>query len=380
MTDLPVPSSSLRQRSAELSQRIRAEIEANGGWIGFDRYMQRALYEPGLGYYSGGGEKFGPRGDFLTAPELGDVLAQAVVAQFADLLNRFDEPIVFELGAGSGKLAADCLDALDARGMTEVRYLILEPSASLKARQQRRLERFGTRVEWLSALPSKPFDGLVLANEVVDALPAQRFLVHGSGVRPLGVAVESDGFIWAEGDPDPGLTQALEALQTELESPLPDSYRSELRLVLGAWIASITASLRRGALLCIDYGLVRREYYHAERSDGTLVCHYRHRTHADPFYLPGLQDISAWVDFSALADACREAGLELAGFTTQGMFLVEVCARLPGDTLRLADPRVASALRTLVLPGEMGERFKLLLATRGCETLELAGRDFRNRL
>ena len=366
--------------SEALKQRIIAEIVANGGWIGFEHYMQRALYEPGLGYYSAGAEKFGPAGDFVTAPELSDLLALALVSQFESLLARLDEPVVFELGAGNGTLAADCLDALDACGHAHVRYRILEPSASLRARQEQRLRRFGARVQWLDAPPTAPFAGLVLANEVVDALPANVFIVSGAQVLPLGVTERQGRLAWVPGRPDPALTEAVWLIEAARGAALPDGYRSELRLSLDAWVRSVTAALRDGAFVVIDYGLVRREYYHDERNQGTLLGHYRQRALTDPFHLPGLTDITAWVDFSAVADACLAAGLGLSGFTTQGLFLAAALSGHAALTDKLANPRAAAALKTLMLPGEMGERFKVLLATRGSEPPTLAGRDLRNRL
>lgn len=380
MTHLPEPDLQARALSDELRRRIEAEVDGNGDWIPFERFMYRALYEPGLGYYSAGAEKFGPGGDFVTAPELSDLLALALIVQFEPLLAALDQPVVLELGAGNGTLARDCLYAMDARGLRHVAYRILEPSATLRARQERLLERFGARVQWLSSLPSEPFDGLMLANEVIDALPASVFTIRGSEVLPVGVARRQGRLAWAPGRPDPALTEAVRHIESRRAAPLPDGYRSELRLQLEAWLSSVTSELRSGALVCIDYGLVGREYYHDERSQGTLLCHYRQRPLADPFHLPGLQDISAWVDFSATAEACRAAGLTVSGFTTQGLNLVAALSEYSGLTAKLADPRAAAALKTLMLPGEMGERFKVLLATRACESLGLAGRDLRNRL
>lgn len=377
---MPAPGAAARRASERLAGLIRDEILANGGWLGFDRYMQRALYEPGLGYYSGGSVKFGADGDFVTAPELGNVLAQSLALQFAAMLETMTAPSVLELGAGTGRLAADLLDALDARGLGHVRYLILETSADLRQRQQQLLERFGPRVVWLSALPGEAFDGLIVANEVADALPVVRFTKAGGRAVPMGVGVSDAAFVWRAGAQDPRLDRAITALEAKLDDPLPEGYRSELCLMLEDWLAAVARPLRHGALAFIDYGLVRREYYHPQRADGTLICHYRQRAHGDPFWWPGLQDISAWVDFSRLADAAQAAGLSLAGFTTQGSFLLESAAQLEPGTLDFDDPRKVSALKTLVLPGEMGERFKVLLLSKGCETVALPGRDFRNRL
>jgi len=287
---------------------------------------------------------------------------------------------VLELGAGSGALAAQLQDAFAKLGR-DVRYLILEPSADLRERQQTALRRFAPRVEWLATLP-EPFAGVIVANEVLDALPVTRFLKVGGQARALGVVAAGDGFRWGEGHVVPAVAAAVAARERKLGRELPDGYRSELCPALPALISSLGATLTRGSLLTVDYGLVRSEYYHEQRADGTLICHYRHRAHDDPFFYPGLQDITAWVDFSACADAGVAAGLGVAGFTTQGQFLAHGLAALPPDlAIDLTTPRAQSALKTLLLPGEMGERFKVLLLRKGHEGgPALPGRDFRHRL
>jgi SAM-dependent MidA family methyltransferase len=378
---VPEPDAAARDLSARLTARLRAEIDAGGGWIGFDRFMQRALYEPGLGYYSAGSVKLGPEGDFVTAPELSPLLGQILAARMADWLESLVRPVVLELGAGSGALAQSILEAWRETGEAAPAYRIIETSADLKQRQRQRLAAMAAQVEWLDAPPAAPFEGIVLANEVLDALPVARFVKRASRVRPLGVGWRQGRFVWLEGPRDEALSSAVEALERDLGLTLPDGFRSELCLMLPSWLKSVTESLVRGAVLLIDYGLVRREYYHPSRYRGTLTCHYRHRAHADPFLWPGLQDISAWVDFSACADAAQAAGLEVAGFTTQGQFLLHCDAQHRLERLGERDYREYSrALKTLVLPGEMGERFKLLLLCRGLDLEPLPGRDFRDRL
>jgi SAM-dependent MidA family methyltransferase len=376
---LPTPSSDALDISAALSDRIRAALRESGGWMSFERYMQLALYEPGLGYYSAGSTKLGPAGDFTTAPECGPWFGRLIAAELAPLLARFDRPVLLELGAGTGSLAAQLLDGFAAGGVVEPEYRILEVSADLRARQQSRLRRFAGRVRWLDSLPSESFDGVVLANEVLDALPVTCFVKRAGHVLPLGVVWREDGFGWAEGPPDARLSAAVERLESALGRALDDGYRSELCPGLAPWVGALADVLRRGALLLIDYGLVRREYYHPQRRRGTLVCHYRHRAHENPFLWPGLQDISAWVDFSAVADAACATGLAVDGFTTQGQFLVTSGAR---NARLFADaaPADLAAFKTLVLPGEMGERFKLMLLGRDVGDLTLPGRDLRARL
>jgi SAM-dependent MidA family methyltransferase len=378
--DLPHPDPAAAAVSHALAARIAAEITAAGGWLPFDRYMRLALYEPGLGYYSAGSTKLGPAGDFTTGPELGNFLARAVADRLSGMLGVLERPVVLELGAGNGVFARDLLAALAERELGAIEYWILEPSADLRRRQQQRLAPLGKRVRWLDRLPDAPFDGLVVGNEVLDALPVARFVKRRRQVLPLGVCLGPDGFEWRDGPPDAVLSAAVAELERSLADPLPDGYRSEINLALPAFIASVAAPLERGAMLWIDYGLPQRELYHPERSDGTLICHYRQRAHDDPFVLPGLQDLSAWVDFSACADAAVAAGLEIAGFTTQGQFLAAALAQAPAAAIEALGPRQHSALKTLLLPGEMGERFKLLLAVRGVSGISLPGRDFRGRL
>jgi SAM-dependent MidA family methyltransferase len=379
---LPAPSAAALAVSAALTARIRDEIAAAGGWLDFARYMELALYAPGLGYYSAGSTKLGPDGDFVTAPELSAVFGHAFAATLHRELAALPAPSILELGAGSGALATQILDALTELGRVDVRYRILEPSADFRARQQAALARFGANVEWLERLPAAPFAGAIVANEVVDALPVKRFVMRDGRARPLGVGVRAQQLELRAGPVDDGLATAVAALERELAAPLRDGYRSEICLALPAWFAALDAVLEQGCVLLADYGLVRRDYYHPERDGGTFVCHYRHRAHDDPFYLPGLQDMSAWVDFSACADSAAAAGLTVAGFTTQAQFLLATLARSPpAPAVDARSLREASALRTLLLPGEMGERFKVLLLRKGAAAQgPLPGRDFRDRL
>jgi SAM-dependent MidA family methyltransferase len=354
---------------------VLAETERRGGFLSFDRFMELALYEPGLGYYVNGSPKFGPAGDFETAAGLGDWLAQAVADLAAVELARLGGSTVLEIGAGTGGIAAAMLTRFERSG-SAVRYLIHEASPELRERQRRVLEPWAHRVTWLERLPDPPIDAFVFANEVADALPVERFTKTHDDVLPLGVAADGAGGLrWAHGPRDPTLSAAVARLEMRLGRPLPAGYTSEVCLRLPRWIAALATSVARGGILVIDYGLVRREYYHRERHLGTLLCHYRHRAHADPFLYPGLQDVSAWVDFSACADAAAEAGLEVAGFTTQAQFLLASLAAEAAPTMASA-----SALKTLVLPGEMGEKFKVLWLTKGEAAGALPGRDLRSRL
>jgi SAM-dependent MidA family methyltransferase len=376
---LPPLSRAEQEKSAALRARIAAEIDRRDGFLPFDEFMRMALYEPVLGYYSDTRPKFGTDGDFTTAAELGDLLPRAIVAWAEQLFAGLKRPAILEIGAGSGALARHMLDAWAKRGREDIEYRILEPSGSLRARQQAHLAKFDNRVAWLDRLPQAPFEGLIVANEVADALPVVRFSRTEHGVAPLGVTNAPEGLRWQVGAADPALTRAVAALEIELGAALPPGYRGEICMTLPAWIAALGAVLARGAVLLIDYGLPRRELYHAERSDGTLICHFRHRAHFDPLALVGLQDISSWVDFSACAAAATAAGLHVGGFTTQAHFLLETVAHELPTGFDRASISARQAAQTLLLPGEMGERFKLLLLTRAV-AWALPGRDLRSRL
>ncbi len=369
---LPEPDCDAREHSERLSALIRAEIDRTGP-MPFQRYMELALYAPGLGYYAAGARKFGAPGDFITAPELGSVLATAVAATLVPSLRRFAQTTLMEVGAGSGALAVALLAALAQHGALPTRYLILERSADLRQRQRQRIEQqapqHAGRVAWIDAPPEQPFDGAIIGNEVVDALACVRFRIADDGPRECAVTYADGRFAAVDIEPRPHVARAVDRLLGELESPLPVGYCSELVPELSAWLATVCSPLRRGLLLLADYGYGRPEYYRPERRDGTLICHYRQHAHADPYWYPGLNDLSASVDFTAVAEAAADCGLELLCYHHQAGFLIgagieALCAHLPqlGERERLA---LSSELKRLMLPGEMGERFKVLLAGRG---------------
>ncbi len=374
-------------------QRVRdhigAAIAAAGGWLGFEAYMNLALYAPGLGYYSAGAHKFGRDGDFTTAPEISGLFGACVARQCAEVLAALGDGIILEIGAGSGRLAADCLLRLERAGRLPVHYLILEISADLRERQHRligaRAPHLLGRVRWLDAPPRDGFAGVVLANEVLDALPVTRFRWNRAGSEELGVALDPAGFAWAARPAAAPLARAVRALAAAADG-WEDGYVSEYCPRLAPWTAMVTRGLQRGAVLWFDYGLPRREYYLAERQGGTLLCHFRQRAHDDPLRLPGLQDITAWVDFTGLAQAATAAGFDVAGYTAQTYFLagngIDTEMRDAAGDDPAAAARLAQQARQLLLPGAMGERFKAMAWLRDLD-LPLSGfalRDFRHRL
>ncbi len=368
-SELPAPDADATEHSRQVSEALQAQLQARGGWLDFSAFMELALYAPGLGYYSAGAAKFGAAGDFITAPELGPYLASCIAQAAQPIFAALPRPAVLELGAGTGALAADLLTACAALDALPDEYLILEVSAELRARQQHTLNelvpQLSHRVRWLDSLPPG-FQGLILANEVMDALPVSRWIMTEAGPRPLGVAMDGENFCWAtaEADVDARLLARLAA-----EPALDPGFRSEFCPGLDAWLHSLADCLDQGAVLLGDYGCARRDYYRPGRQDGTLICHYRHHAHADPFWLPGLQDLSAWVDFTAVAEAITAAGLRLDYYTTQAHFMLAnglaESMRAPADPLENA--RQSASLRQLLLPGEMGENFKFLLCSRGLE-------------
>jgi len=381
--DLPAPGADDARDSVELAARIRGACDAAGGAIAFDRYMEMALYTPGLGYYAAPRSRFGARGDFVTAPEISPRFAGCVARQIAEVLARAGGGVL-EAGAGDGTLAAGILAALDAAGVEDVPYLILERSAGARGFQRERLAPWGARVSWLDGFPPQGFRGVIVANELLDALPARRFVSRGGEALEMGVAPVDDGFAWRLLGPAADMTRALAPCLRDL----PDGYQGEFGPSRGAWVATAARCLRAGALLLLDYGYPRRELYHPQRGEGTLACHYRHRVHSDPFLWPGLQDLSVHVDFTALAEAAVDAGLAVAGYTTQAWFLLAtgLLDGLEAGDGAADDPRArlaaAGEVQRLILPAEMGEAVKVMALTRGIEAplAGFAGRDLAHRL
>jgi SAM-dependent MidA family methyltransferase len=375
--------------SRRLDDLLRTEAQRAGGMLPFDRFMDLALYAPGLGYYAAGSAKLGAAGDFTTAPEVSPLFARCLAAQCREVLTALPGGDILEFGAGSGALAAEILEALGREGPLPRRYLILEPSPDLQARQAeliaRRLPWAVDRVAWLSRLPLG-FRGVVLANEVLDAMPVHRFRIGPDG-NPLEILVRSADGGWEEVAAAPrsaGLAPAVRALQSRGLAAAPE-YASEINLRLKPWLAALAAAADQALILLIDYGYPQADYYRTERSAGTLMCHARHQVHGDPYRNIGLQDITAHVDFTAVAEHGVTAGLELAGYTTQALFLIG-CGLDRELTAAAGDPDQAMDLafgaRTLVLPTAMGERFQVIGLEKGLRGpwCGFSSRDLRGRL
>ena len=380
---LPLPDADAQAHSAKVVARVRESIARNGGWLSFASYMQIVLYEPGLGYYASGTRKFGEGGDFVTAPELSTLFGRSLAVQ-ADAIRASTSNDVLELGAGTGKLAADLLTHLDGRDDGAWRYRILEPSPELRERQRDTIREqapaHASRVEWIDTLPSR-IDGVVVMNEVLDALPVHIVVRRAGQWFERGVVVAGELALEEQRLGDGALRRLA-----HLRFPAAIDYASEINPAAEALVASLAQRLGQGALLIVDYGFPRHEYYHPQRTSGTLVAHYRHRVHSDPLLWPGLCDLTAHVDFTAIADAGARAGLDIAGFATQAAFLLG-CGIVDalGETdapESIAYMKKASAVQTLLSPAEMGDLFKVLALSRGAGIAwpGFALRDMRHRL
>ena len=374
---LPSLDAASAAHSAQVAAHLAQAIAQAGGWLPFERWMAEALYAPGLGYYAAGAVKLAssqdaqgralPAGDFVTGPELTPLFAHTLAQQVAQILQDTRTHTVLEFGAGSGVLAAGVLEELDRLDL-DVQYRILEVSADLRQRQQQRLAAYGDRVRWLDALPER-FEGCVLANEVLDAMPVALFAWDEHGrLMERGVALDAGGgFAWEDRPAGAALAQAVRA-----RMPALPGYASEINLQAEAWMRAMGRWLARGAALLIDYGFPQHEYYHPQRMGGTLMCHLRHHAHADPFAAPGLQDITAHVDFTAMADAALEGGLDVLGYTSQARFLMnagllQILGRQDAGDAR-AYAQLAAPAQKLLSEAEMGEFFKVLAVGRGLDT------------
>ena len=369
---LPEPDEQARAQSRELEQRIRDEITAGNGSIGFARFMEMALYAPGLGYYSSATEKFGAQGDFVTAPEISSLFAACLARQLAEVLGHVTDGTVLEVGGGSGVLAVQLLEQLEQLDALPEEYLLLEVSAHLRERQRQKIEarvpHLLDRVRWLEAWPEGGFRGVVIANELLDAMPVQCFRIQDAEIFERRVLTEESGFDWSVQKADAEFSEQVMKLMKLMPELPPGTYDSEFNPWLSPWIAGLADMMEQGVVLLVDYGYSRAEYYHPDRTQGTLICHYRHRVHDAPFFLPGLQDITASVDFTAVAEAAVEHDLQVAGYTHQAAFLFGNDLQGIYDSLDHEDVKqraqLAQEIRQLTMPGEMGERFKVIALAR----------------
>jgi len=381
--DLPAPSDLAQQHSEKLITLIKAEIDKNKGAISFQRYMELALYAPGLGYYAAGSAKLGEQGDFITAPEISPLFSQALANAILPALNKDD--IILEVGAGRGRMAADILVYLKQQNKLPKEYWILELSADLRERQKQIIEEsfpeFIDNIKWLDELPEK-FSGVVLANELLDAMPVQLFQKTENDINDVNVTWLNNKFEFQlTSSLDARLISRVKDIESEINREFNAGYISEINFAAEDWIKSIAERLQQGIIVLLDYGFPRHEYYHEQRNQGTLMCHYRHRTHPDAFVYPGLQDITAHVDFTSMADAALEANLQVIGYTNQVSFLMGAGLLELADLENEADTKqqmeTASQIKKLTLPHEMGELFKVIGFSKNCD-VTLPAFEFRD--
>jgi SAM-dependent MidA family methyltransferase len=370
--ELPELDEESAAHSKRVASHIRQLIKEQGGSISFAEFMQQALYAPGLGYYVSGTRKFGSGGDFVTAPEISPLFGHVLAKQTVAILRQLENGSVFELGAGSGTLAATMLKKLSALDALPDKYFILEISADLEERQKNYLEsevpELAARVEWLSEIPPE-FSGVIIANEVADALPVERFTKTDGQLKQDRVKAGRIRFNWHQEDAPQNLRDAVGEIEKDIGCRLPDDYTSEVCLALRPWVADLVHCLREGLVLIFDYGVSRKEYYAPDRGDGWLRCHFRHHAHNDPLILPGIQDLTAWVDFSALASAAVDSGARIAGFVSQAHFLVNGGLQEEIADFQSLDVEeqleLSRQIKILTLPGEMGEYVKCIGISQG---------------
>lgn len=372
---LPNPEKIASDHSEKLKRRIHQEMIASGGLISFARFMELALYAPGLGYYSAGQPKLGEGGDFITAPEISPLFAKCVARQCQQILTELQTGDILEFGAGSGIFAKDLLIELEILGVLPETYFILEVSAELRERQRHLLEKHCpqliSRIKWLESLPISGINGIIFANEVIDAMPVHCFQIENEKVKERCVTWHENNFAWQSSAP---LTAELIS-QIKLYQQTHyflEGYQSEINLRLPGWINSISAILKKGIILLFDYGYGRAEYYHPDRHRGTLMCYYQHQRHADPLTLIGLQDISAHVDFTLVIENAIDSGCELAGYTTQAGFLLasgllEFMQQEQSMSVKVQYTQ-AQAIKKLTLPSEMGESVKVMALSKDFDT------------
>jgi len=388
---LPAPDTDALEHSQKLCALIEQEIIQDGR-ISFFRFMELALYAHGLGYYSAGSKKLGESGDFITAPEISPLFSRCIARQCEQVFSELDNKYILEFGAGSGKMVTDILLELEQNNCLPNIYYIIETSAELKQQQHNTLQTHAAHlahiVQWLDRLPEDGFTGVILANELLDAMPVHKFRVTANRAEEVYVTIDKGRFVFETGEPG---NKLLKKKLSELAKTLPEHYESEINLAAQAWIRSIGDCLEKGLVLIIDYGYPQHEYYHHDRSTGTLMCYYRHHTHPDPFILPGLQDITAHVDFTAIAWSADEANLSVSGYTTQAYFLMgcgldsmiseastALNAKMENGNNTRQQIELSQQIRKLTLATEMGEQFKVLALTKKLD-LPLIGFTFADQ-
>lgn len=392
---LPEPDEEAKNRSQLVKQRVRAACNHSDGWIRFSKYMDIALYQPAIGYYTGGLQKFGEKGDFITAPEVSPLFGQCLANQVAEVLQNFkiisdEKNAVLEFGAGSGVLAVDILLALEKLAALPDQYLILELSAELQQRQQEKIKNDALhlydRVKWLSELPEDVSNVVVIANEVLDAMPVECFKSTGNNTQSLMVGMQDEDLVSRYIDADDNTLEVIKSIEQRSEIVFPEGFCSEYNPAIKGWLASLANKINSLVVLLIDYGYNEKEYYHPDRDAGTLMCYYQHRAHGDYFRWPGLQDITAFVNFTDVAYSAVDLEMEVSGYTTQAAFLL-ACGLSDLHAAQVTDEvkqqvKLSQQIKTLTLPSEMGDRFKVMALTKNYheQLIGFSMLDLRDRL
>ena len=383
--DLPTPDDASLNHSSIVLEELTKKIKSNEGWINFSDFMQFILYEPGLGYYSSGTRKLGVGGDFITAPEVSNLFGRCLANCIIKILQSCPKQMILEIGGGSGQLAFDILTQLDNRGFVPDQYYILEISADFKDRQQKLLQKLPSnlleKVIWLDSLPKNLITGVILGNEVLDAMPCRRFRIQDEDVYEIGISCANQRLIEQDKLADEVIKKSVHKIEKELNRNFANGFVSEIRPDYRNWFSTISSSLVSGAMVFIDYGCSRGEYYSADRSTGTLVCHYQNTAHYDPLFLPGMQDLSAWVDFSLVANDGLEHGFKVETYTSHRDFLLSTGILDLVDQISDQNQRfkINHAMKQLLLPSQMGDTYKFMLLTKNCMIEEsfMEARDFR---
>ncbi len=391
---LTEPDDEAKNRSRLIVQCIQQQCDAAGGHIPFSEYMNIVLYQPGLGYYSGGLQKFGASGDFVTAPEISPFFGQCLAFQTAEVLQNFDatsanQKTILEFGAGSGVLAVDILQQLEKLSTLPDQYLILELSLELQHRQQETIKskvpHLYPRVQWLQQIPAQLNNVVIIANEVMDAMPVECFRLRDGAVETMQVSIEGEKPV-AHYVADTLADKKIKIIEQRSELKFTDAYHSEYNPAVSAWLSALADTIDQAVILLIDYGYNEKEYYHPDRVAGTVMCYHQHKAHEDFFWWPGLQDITAFVNFTDLAYSAVDSGFDVSGYTTQAAFLLanglsDLHATKVTSELQ-QQITLSQQIKTLTLPSEMGERFKVMALTKNYEQ-PLSGfsmLDLRNRL
>ncbi len=387
INELPQPDPASEQHMEAVQQHIIQEIDRCGGRIPFSRFMELALYAPGLGYYSAGNQKFGEAGDFVTAPEISPLFSRTLARQVAQILDAINGGTIIEFGAGQGTMAADMMAELERIDSLPECYQILEVSADLRQRQQQTIRQktphLFDRFQWLEQMPEKGFRGVVVANELLDAMPVTRFVVDNGNALEIFITWNGESF---ETTADQFISENCEkrAQQLVRQFQLYDGYSSEINLHAENWISSVGEFIDQGAAIIIDYGFPEHEYYHPQRNSGTIMCHYRHRSHPNPLIFPGIQDITAHVDFTAMATAAVKVGMAVRGYTSQVAFLMGagITSLIPEAENEMDSMAMNQAMMKLTSPSEMGALFKVLILGKGVNAplIGTSLRDDRARL